>query len=78
MKKTFWKVWGTPAIIGILSAIGLFSALTGDGFYDLISWLALGVPVVVTVWFLAKKKKTQRTGRIKSVLTQKVRPETGR
>jgi len=66
MKSTFWKVWGTPVIIGILSAIGLFSALTGDGFYNLVSWLTLGFPVAVTIWFLVKKKKTQRPGRAKS------------
>ena len=66
MKSTFWKVWGTPVIIGILSAIGLFSALTGDGFYNLVSWLTLGFPVAVTIWFLVKKKKNQRSGRAKS------------
>ena len=57
MKNTFWKVWGTPVFIGILSGIGLLSALTGDGFYDLVSWFALGIPVVVTIWFLVKRKK---------------------
>lgn len=57
MKSTFWKVWGIPVIIGICSALGLLSALTGDGFYDLLSWLTLGLPVVVTIWFLVKMKK---------------------
>jgi hypothetical protein len=66
MKSTFWKVWGIPIVIGILSGIGLLSALTGDGFYDLLSWLTLGVPVVATVWYLMKAgKKPLKTGKVK-------------
>ena len=65
MKSTFWKVWGIPVIIGILSGIGLLSALTGDGFYDLMSWLTLGFPVVVTIWFLVKMRDRPKTRRSK-------------
>lgn len=64
-KSVFWKVWGLPIIIGILSAIGLVSALTGDGFYDLLSWLTLGIPVVLAVWDLIKPKKNPTIGRAK-------------
>ncbi|MCF2493079.1 MULTISPECIES: hypothetical protein [Dyadobacter] len=63
VKSVFWKVWGLPIIIGILSAIGLLSALTGDGFYDLLSWLTLGIPVVLAVWYLVKPKKNPTIGR---------------
>jgi hypothetical protein len=56
MKSVFWKVWGIPVVIGILSAIGLISALAGDGFFDLLSWLSLGVPVFITIWHLIKTK----------------------
>jgi hypothetical protein len=63
VKSVFWKVWGLPIIIGILSAIGLVSALTGDGFYDLLSWLTLGIPVVLAVWYLIKPKKNPTIGR---------------
>jgi hypothetical protein len=54
MKNNFWKVWGTPLLIGILSAFGLISALAGDNVWDALSWLTLGVPVVVTGWFLGR------------------------
>jgi amino acid transporter len=57
MKSTFWKVWGIPVIIGICSAVGLLSALTGDGFFDLLSWISLGVPVALTIWYLLRSKK---------------------
>ncbi|MCF2499143.1 hypothetical protein [Dyadobacter chenhuakuii] len=63
VKSVFWKVWGLPIVIGILSAIGLLSALTGDGFYDLLSWLTLGIPVVLAVWYLVKPKKNPTIGR---------------
>lgn len=65
VKSVFWKVWGLPIIIGILSAIGLVSALTGDGLYDLLSWLTLGIPVVLAVWYLIKPKKNPTIGRAK-------------
>lgn len=54
MKSNFWKVWGMPVIIGIFSGIGLISALTGDDIWDVVSWLALGFPVVIGFWFLRK------------------------
>ena len=58
-KHFFWKLWGIPIIIGISSAIGLVSALTGDGLFDLLSWLSLGLPVVMTIWYLLKPKNKQ-------------------
>ncbi|MCF2489344.1 hypothetical protein [Dyadobacter sp. CY347] len=63
VKSIFWKVWGLPILIGILSAIGLVSALTGDGFFDLLSWLTLGIPVILAVWYLMKPKKNQTIAR---------------
>ena len=64
MKNPFWKVWGIPVLIGICSAIGLLSALTGDGFLDLLSWITLGVPVMLTIWYLATTKKRTHSGRV--------------
>jgi hypothetical protein len=52
MKSNFWKVWRMPVLIGIFSSVGLLSALTGDGIYDVVSWLTLGFAVVVTTWYL--------------------------
>jgi hypothetical protein len=56
-KSTFGKVWSTPIIIGICSAVGLLAALTGDGIWDVTSWLTLGLPVVITTWFLWRAGK---------------------
>ncbi len=57
MQKTFWKVWLIPVLIGIASAIGLLSALTEDGIYDLLSWVLLGIPVLVMAWYIPWRKK---------------------
>jgi hypothetical protein len=61
--SSFWKVWGIPFIIGICSATGLLSALIGDGFFDLLSWLSLGVPVVLSIWYLLKTRSKSVTDR---------------
>ena len=47
------RVFGMPAVLAIASAIGLLSALFGDGFWDWLSWLALGAPIGVIAWVLA-------------------------
>jgi hypothetical protein len=46
-QSNFWKVFTTPLVIALLSAAGLFSALLGDGIWDGLSWLGLGVPAVL-------------------------------
>lgn len=42
--SNFWKVFAIPSVIALLSAAGLFAALLGDGMWDALSWLGLGVP----------------------------------
>lgn len=48
-QSSFWKVFGIPMAIGVLCAAGLFSALLGDGLWDAMSWLGLGIPSVLAV-----------------------------
>jgi len=47
--SNFWKVFGIPALIALLSAAGLFAALLGDGAWDVLSWLGLGIPVALSL-----------------------------
>lgn len=49
MKRSLWRMFRWPIAIGVLSAAGLVSALVGDGPWDALSWLMLGVPVVLGV-----------------------------
>jgi hypothetical protein len=47
-----WKrVWLWPIAIAVVSAAGLVTGLVGDGVWDWFSWLALGLPVAVCLWF---------------------------
>lgn len=42
--QSAWRIFAWPALIGALSALGLFAALLGDGVWDGLSWLGLGLP----------------------------------
>ncbi|WHS60968.1 hypothetical protein [Pseudomonas sp. G2-4] len=54
-QSSFWKVFGIPVVIGVLSAAGLFSALLGDGAWDAVAWVGLGVPTALGTWGLLKR-----------------------
>jgi hypothetical protein len=55
-KANFWKVFETPAIIALFTAAGLFSALLGDGIWDALSWLGLGIPAVLALRGLLQRR----------------------
>ncbi|MGB3063809.1 hypothetical protein ACR78Z_02395 [Sphingobacterium thalpophilum] len=49
MKKNFWRLWGIPILLAILSLFGLIAALLGDGLWDLLGWIALSVPLILVI-----------------------------
>ena len=49
---TKFRVWSIPSALGVVSIVGLLSALLADGLWDALSWLALVVPVAVCGWGL--------------------------
>ncbi len=52
MKRSpFWSSWGWPLVIAILSAVGLIAGLVGDGAWDWLAWIGLGVPCIAALWF---------------------------
>jgi len=57
MNGRFMALWGMPILLGILTVIGLLSALFGDGIWDTVSALALGAPVAVGAWFSLRRRK---------------------
>ncbi|XYJ12574.1 hypothetical protein ACSUZJ_11485 [Telluria sp. B2] len=57
MNGRFMAVWGMPILLGILTTIGLVSALFGDGVWDAVSALTLGAPVAVGAWYSLRRKK---------------------
>jgi hypothetical protein len=48
------RVLGLPFALAALSAAGLVSALLGEGVWDLLSWLALALPVAAAIWYLLR------------------------
>ncbi|WAG81156.1 hypothetical protein LMK08_11020 [Metapseudomonas furukawaii] len=47
MRRGLWMIFRWPLLIGLLSAIGLVSALLDDGLYDALSWFCLGIPLAL-------------------------------
>lgn len=52
---SFWRLWGWPLAIALLTATGLVSALVSDAAGDWWSWFALGAPVLVMAWFGSRR-----------------------
>jgi hypothetical protein len=46
------QIWGAPLTLGVVSAVGLVAALLAYGLWDVLSWIALAVPVAVSAWGL--------------------------
>ncbi|WP_208277068.1 hypothetical protein [Massilia oculi] len=44
-------VWTAPIVIGVLTVVGLVSALMGDGIWDALSAVTLGSVVAVGGWY---------------------------
>lgn len=55
MKTAFWRLWGWPAALGLLSLAGLVGGLVADGWGDALSWIGLGIPMLVTGWHVRRK-----------------------
>lgn len=47
--QTGWQIFRWPLLMALANAVGLVAALTGDGWWDLVSWATLGFTLVVIV-----------------------------
>lgn len=47
--QSTWRIFRWPLATAILSVIGLLAALVGDGWHDVLSWVALGATVVLMI-----------------------------
>jgi len=59
MRRGLWMIFRWPLLLAVLSLVGLLSALIGDEVYDLMSWLTLGVPLVLVgvVWLRLRRAR---------------------
>lgn len=56
------QIFAAPLAIGVITALGLTTALLGDGLWDWMSWTALALPVAVAVtyWRLGVQRAESR------------------
>jgi len=47
----FRSLWSAPLAIALLSAAGLVGGLVGDGAWDWMTWIGLGLPCAAALWF---------------------------
>jgi len=51
LRKPIWqRTYILPTVVAVVSGVGLIFALLGDGIWDALSWLAVGLPVAIAVW----------------------------
>lgn len=56
MTRTTLQIWGAPLLLALLTTIGLISALLGDGIWDAVSAVTLGIPVLVGAWYTLRRQ----------------------
>jgi hypothetical protein len=52
------RIFAIPTVMAITSAVGLISALVGDGPWDALSWVTLGAPLAVLAWCTSRPART--------------------
>ena len=50
-RRSLAHTFAVPAALALLMAAGLASGVLGDGVWDVISWITLGAPIVVVVFY---------------------------
>ncbi|WP_315809772.1 hypothetical protein ACKI1H_18665 [Pseudomonas sp. YH-1] len=63
MRRGLWMIFRWPVALAVLSTFGLLSALLGDGVFDVLSWISLGVPLllIVIVWMRMPRRPKEPT-----------------
>lgn len=49
-------IYRVPLVIAVLSAVGLTSALLGDGMWDVLSWLTLAMPAALAAMYWRRSR----------------------
>lgn len=63
IRNSLPRIFAWPMVFAALSTFGLVSALLGDDVWDWLSWLTLGLPVVVIAWFWGVRARARRLAR---------------
>lgn len=50
----FRRVFGVPLLLAFATVFGLLAALLGQGFWHLLSWITLSIPIAVVAWHASR------------------------
>ena len=53
------RIFGVPAALGALTAVGLLLALIQDGIWDFVAAIALATPVAVMAWKIGRARRDE-------------------
>jgi hypothetical protein len=59
-KSSTRKIYTLPTVIAVVSGVGLVFALLGDGIWDIMSWLAVGLPLGIAAWVWSRTTSLRR------------------
>ncbi|MCZ8251273.1 MAG: hypothetical protein O9318_02265 [Hylemonella sp.] len=58
----FAAIWGWPIVLGVLTTIGLVSALFSDGgLGDMLAGICLGIPAAAALWYGWLRRSRDKT-----------------
>lgn len=60
------RIWLWPLVIALLSMSGLIAGLVSDGIGDWLSWVALGLPVAISLKALAGRRRPLKAGGVRT------------
>jgi hypothetical protein len=60
-RQTTGDIFRWPLWLGVLTAIGLASALFDDGSWDALSWTVLAVPLAVLAWKASRQPQSPKS-----------------
>ena len=55
-RRNLVQIFCVPLLVAVLSVVGLVSALVGDGWWDTMSWTALGIPALLYSVFIWRRQ----------------------
>lgn len=55
------RVWTMPIVVTVVSSVALVVGLLADGVADVVAWVGAGLPVVLTLWFVARAFRREAT-----------------
>ena len=57
MRRDVMRTWGWPVAIAVVSLAGLVAGLVGDGIWDWLAAICLGLPVALSIWLGVLRRK---------------------